>query len=117
MAVVKAKELRRQLELDGAAKTYRQLSEALEQDQLRAEDFSLRDLAEQFCGAAWVLRILMRVSVRLIVDLKGLGIRRRLASSCRSPVGILAPWRHSCAPRLKKDCGNAGIHYEMVSPS
>ncbi len=54
MAFVKAKELRRQLELDGAGPTLQNLREALEQKHIRPEDFSLRDLAEQFCGAEWL---------------------------------------------------------------
>jgi hypothetical protein len=54
MAYVKASELRRRHELDGAAKTYEHLKEALEQRHLKPDDFSLRDLAEQFCGPRWV---------------------------------------------------------------
>jgi hypothetical protein len=54
MAFVKAHELRRRFELDGAARTYEHLREALGQKHLKPEDFSLRDLAEQFCGRPWV---------------------------------------------------------------
>jgi hypothetical protein len=54
MPFVKANELRRRYELDGAGSTYQHLREALSQRHLRPEDFSLRDLAEQFCGRSWV---------------------------------------------------------------
>ncbi len=48
MPLVKAKELKRRFDLDGAKSTYRHLREALETKQLRPEDFSIRDLAEHF---------------------------------------------------------------------
>jgi hypothetical protein len=54
MPFVKASELRRRYELDGAGGTYQHLREALQEGHLRPEDFSLRDLAEQFCGRSWV---------------------------------------------------------------
>jgi hypothetical protein len=54
MPLVKAHELRRRYELDGAGSTYQHLREALQEGHLRPEDFSLRDLAEQFCGRLWV---------------------------------------------------------------
>jgi hypothetical protein len=54
MPVVKARQLRRQYELDGAAATLAHLREALHERHLRPEDFSLRDLAEQFCGPGFV---------------------------------------------------------------
>jgi hypothetical protein len=55
-ATIKYRELKRQFELDGAEKTTAQLSEALRQGHLRAEDFSLRDLAEGLVpdGHQWV---------------------------------------------------------------
>ncbi len=54
MAFVKARELRRRFELDGPEKSCQHLNEALREHHLRAEDFSLRDLAESFCGPQWV---------------------------------------------------------------
>ena len=56
MATIKYRELRRRYELDGAEKTVRHLSEALEQRHLQPEDFSLRDLAEGLVpdGHGWV---------------------------------------------------------------
>ncbi len=54
MPLVKAKELRRRYQLEGPRATCRHLQEALDQGHLKPEDFSLRDLAEQFCGPEWV---------------------------------------------------------------
>ena len=56
MATIKYRELRRRYELDGPEKTTSHLSEALGTGQLRAEDFSLRDLAEGLVpdGHQWV---------------------------------------------------------------
>ncbi|MDZ4820466.1 MAG: hypothetical protein SGJ20_15980 [Planctomycetota bacterium] len=54
--MIKYRELKRRYDLDGAQKTTEHLSEALSQRQLRAEDFSLRDLAEALVpdGHHWV---------------------------------------------------------------
>ncbi len=56
MATIKYRELRRRYELDGAEKTTSHLCEALGAGQLKAEDFSLRDLAEGLVpdGHEWV---------------------------------------------------------------
>jgi len=56
MATIKYKELRKRYELDGAEKTVRHLSEAIQSKELRPEDFSLRDLAEGLIpdGHLWV---------------------------------------------------------------
>ena len=56
MATIKYRELRRRYELDGPEKTTSHLCEALGAGQLRAEDFSLRDLAEGLVpdGHQWV---------------------------------------------------------------
>lgn len=54
MPFVKARELRRRFDLDGGNQTYEHLTEALREGHLKPEDFSLRDLAEQFCGPAWL---------------------------------------------------------------
>ncbi len=53
---IQYRELKRRYELDGADKTVRHLSEALEQHQLKPEDFSFRDLAETLIpgGREWV---------------------------------------------------------------
>lgn len=54
--MIKYRELKRRYELDGPHKTVEHLSEALVTKQLRAEDFSLRDLAESLVpgGGEWV---------------------------------------------------------------
>ncbi|MBL8830349.1 MAG: hypothetical protein JNM18_25450 [Planctomycetaceae bacterium] len=56
MATIKYRELKRRYDLDGPQRTTVHLSEALEQGQLRPEDFSLRDLAEALVpdGGEWV---------------------------------------------------------------
>jgi hypothetical protein len=56
VATIKYRELRRRYELDGPEKTTSHLSEALGAGQLKAEDFSLRDLAEGLVpdGHQWV---------------------------------------------------------------
>lgn len=56
MTAIKYRELKRRYELDGPAATVGHLSEALAQKHLRAEDFSLRDLAEALVpdGPQWV---------------------------------------------------------------
>lgn len=47
-------ELRQQVELNGLDQTVLHLTEALEGRQLTPEDFSVRELAEAFCGREWV---------------------------------------------------------------
>jgi len=56
VATIRYRELRRRYELDGAEKTVAHLSEALAEGHLKAEDFSLRDLAEGLIpdGHEWV---------------------------------------------------------------
>ncbi|NLE38460.1 MAG: hypothetical protein GX621_10590 [Pirellulaceae bacterium] len=56
MKTIRYRELRRQYELDGPAKTVAHLSEALAQGHLKANDFSIRDLAEGLIpdGHEWV---------------------------------------------------------------
>lgn len=53
---VRYRELKRRYELDGAERTVSHLSEALAAGHLRAEDFSIRDLAEALVpsGSEWV---------------------------------------------------------------
>ncbi len=53
---IKYRELKRRFELDGPQRTVRHLSEALREKHLRAEDFSIRDLAESLVpdGNEWV---------------------------------------------------------------
>jgi len=54
--VINTRELKRRYELDGPRQTITHLTEALEQRHLRAEDFSIRDLAEGLVpdGHEWV---------------------------------------------------------------
>jgi hypothetical protein len=54
--VVKTRELKRRYELDGPQQTISHLTEALKQGYVRAEDFSIRDLAEGLVpdGHEWV---------------------------------------------------------------
>ncbi|MBQ5791021.1 MAG: hypothetical protein IIW01_12095 [Thermoguttaceae bacterium] len=56
MSAIKYRELKRRYELDGAQKTVAHLSEALAKQELRADDFSIRDLAEALVpnGSEWV---------------------------------------------------------------
>lgn len=56
MRLLNYRELRRRYELDGPAKTVQHLSEALDEQALKPEDFSLRDLAEALIpdGREWV---------------------------------------------------------------
>ncbi|MEQ8849077.1 hypothetical protein [Botrimarina sp.] len=56
MSSLNYRELRRRYELDGAAKTVNHLQEALREQSLKPEDFSLRDLAEALVpdGREWV---------------------------------------------------------------
>lgn len=56
MALLNYRELKRRYDLDGSQKTVQHLSEALETQQLRPEDFSIRDLAEALMpnGREWV---------------------------------------------------------------
>jgi len=56
VATIKYRELRRRYQLDGPEKTVEHLSEALARKDLRADDFSIRDLAEGLVpdGHHWV---------------------------------------------------------------
>jgi len=63
---IKYGELRRRYELDGAAATVEHLREALETRQLRAEDFSIRELAEVTLGPSWVRQLDPRGGVHLL---------------------------------------------------
>ena len=56
MPTINCRELKRRYDLDGPQKTTAHLSEALRERHLRAEDFSLRDLAESLVpgGHEWV---------------------------------------------------------------
>jgi hypothetical protein len=66
---IKYRELKRRYELDGAEKTIQHLSEALAEGQLRADDFSLRDLAEALVpqGHHWVRAMDPRTSAGVAV--------------------------------------------------
>ena len=56
MATIKYRELRKRYDMDGAEKTVQHLSEALADGQLKADDFSIRDLAEGLIpgGSRWI---------------------------------------------------------------
>ena len=54
MRAIKYRELKRMYELCGPERTTQHLRKALEQGHLKAEDFSLRELAEATVGSAWV---------------------------------------------------------------
>jgi hypothetical protein len=64
MPTIQYRDLKRQYELDGPAKTVGHLSEALSAGQLRPRDFSLRDLAEALVpdGREWVRTLDPRVA-------------------------------------------------------
>ena len=74
MPYVKAKELRRRFDLDGPQATTEHVREALAQRHLRPEDFSLRDLAEHFCGPAWVRALDPRQDGVVLVEAAGDGV-------------------------------------------
>src|SRR5436305_9162009 len=74
MPFVKAHELRRRFELEGAASTCQHLREALQEKHLRPEDFSLRDLAEQFCGRTWVAALDPRHGGAPLLEAEGDGV-------------------------------------------
>jgi hypothetical protein len=57
MRAIKYRELKRMYELDGPERTTRHLSEALREGHLKAEDFSLRELAEATVGPEWLRRM------------------------------------------------------------
>ncbi len=64
MSTIKYRDLKRQYELDGAAKTVKHLSEAISAQQLKPHDFSIRDLAEALItdGREWVRSLDPRAS-------------------------------------------------------
>ena len=74
MPLVKAREFRRRFELDGALATQQHLTEALAQKHLVPEDFSLRDLAEQFCGPLWVEALDPRRDTSTILEADGVDV-------------------------------------------
>ncbi len=74
MPYVKAKELRRRFELDGSHATLSHVREALTARHLQPEDFSLRDLAEQFCGPAWLRALDPRQDGLTVLEAAGDGV-------------------------------------------
>lgn len=54
LRLIEARDLRRMVELKGTPDTCDLLADALEKKELRADDFSIRDLAEAFMGREWV---------------------------------------------------------------
>jgi hypothetical protein len=65
---IKYRELKRMYEADGAEKTVRHLQEALEQGHLKAEDFSLRELAEATLSPERVRRMDPRGGDALLLE-------------------------------------------------
>ncbi|MGA2619846.1 MAG: hypothetical protein ABSF26_19710 [Thermoguttaceae bacterium] len=57
MRAIKYRELKRMYELCGPEPTAERLREALEEGHLKAEDFSIRELAEATVGPAWVKQL------------------------------------------------------------
>ncbi len=57
MSAIKYRELKHMYESHGPERTVKHLREALRQGQLKAEDFSLRELAEATVGPEWVKRL------------------------------------------------------------
>ena len=57
MSAIKYRELKHMYESCGPERTAKHLGEALRDGQLRADDFSLRELAEATVGAEWVKRL------------------------------------------------------------
>jgi hypothetical protein len=57
LRAIKYRELKRMYELNGPEPTVKHLREALEQRQLKAEDFSIRELAEATVGSEWIKRL------------------------------------------------------------
>jgi hypothetical protein len=73
---IKYRELKRRYELDGAQRTVDHLSESLREKHLRAEDFSIRDLAETLVpdGHHWVRALDPRSSAGVNVMESGDGV-------------------------------------------
>ena len=57
MSAIKYRELKHMYESYGPERTVKHLREALREGQLKAEDFSLRELAEATVGPEWVKRL------------------------------------------------------------
>ena len=57
MRAIKHRELKRMYEVCGPEQSVDRLRDAIKEGQLRAEDFSLRELAEATVGAEWVKRL------------------------------------------------------------
>jgi hypothetical protein len=71
---IKYHELKRRYELDGAEATVAHLREALEAKHLRAEDFSIRELAEATLGTHWVRQLDPRGGVHLLEAGEGVDV-------------------------------------------
>lgn len=76
--MIRYRELKRRYELDGPAKTVGHLAEALQKEHLKADDFSLRDLAEALvpAGSEWVRSLDPRsaAGVRLLENNEGVDV-------------------------------------------
>ena len=68
MSTIKYQELRKRFEMDGPVQTVRHLTEALQQKELRSEDFRIRDLAEALIpgGRDWVKELECRPTSALV---------------------------------------------------
>lgn len=54
LRLIEARDLKRMVELKGSDETCRLIEDALDKKELRADDFSIRELAESFMGSEWV---------------------------------------------------------------
>ena len=72
--MIKYTELRKRYEMDGAEKTVRHLGDALKKKELRAEDFSIRDLAEGLIpgGHHWIRELDPRNGGTVVMESDGI---------------------------------------------
>jgi hypothetical protein len=113
VANISYRELRRRYELDGPQNTVRHLQEALRSGQLRAEDFSLRELAEALIpeGRQWVSSLDPRggvvlreasegVDVTAFLQVAGQLIYTKILEAYRSEVFVLSRLVQTIPTRL-----------------
>lgn len=112
MATIKYRELKRRYDLDGAQKTVAHLSEALAKKELRADDFSIRDLAEALIpsGSQWVRELnpnvgsltesFQGVDVSAFATIAGQLIYSRILESYQSEVFCLSKLIETIPTRL-----------------
>ncbi len=131
MTAIKYRELRRRYDLDGAEKTVKHLSEALQQGDLTPEDFSLRDLAEALIpdGHRWVSELDPRscrgvalmeategVDVTAFLNVSGQVIYSKILESYRQEAFRLSKMVETISTRLdgEKIPGAAGVADEAM---